>query len=614
MTEPDERDITQQKRWLGPVEKLIGPIVLILAVAVLIGLCVMGWWSVRAERTAVVAARTASVESVSQLLADSVHTMLSDGDVSAARRLLAEAGRQVAFESCRVELPDGTVLADQEPTRVTLDALPDTWSGGGLADEVDQQLEDGMLTISYPIRLPGRGVVTLRVAAETRGEVGDAGMTPVVTAAITGAMLILLVLLYRPTKSRVAPFALIREALLSIERGEADPEALKVSDALGTEAQVWNRLVDQRGRRDKDTLLDRALETAASGQIGSGSFALLGDALWHGIVLVGKDLRITYANGAAAVLLKSSREAMLNAEAQTVFEDEAVSAVLHEVLSGTDGRRRTIEPEQDSQGRIEALRLSIRSTGDGPSKSALIVIEDITQQRMAERSRSNFVAQVAHELRTPLTNISLNVEVAIDDGEEDAELRGRCLNVINQESQRLAQLVNDMLSVSEMEAGSMSLHTDDIRLDALFADLAADFEQQALDKQVKLNFDMPPKLPVIQGDRDKLAISLHNLLGNAIKYSSSGGEVTVLVSAEDGKLSVMFKDKGIGINKEELDKVFERFYRAKDSRVSEITGTGLGLPIAREIVRRHGGDIDANSELDQGSTFTINLPYKPEAA
>jgi signal transduction histidine kinase len=129
-----------------------------------------------------------------------------------------------------------------------------------------------------------------------------------------------------------------------------------------------------------------------------------------------------------------------------------------------------------------------------------------------------------------------------------------------------------------------------------------------------LNFDMPPKLPVIQGDRDKLAISLHNLLGNAIKYSSSGGEVTVLVSAEDGKLSVMFKDKGIGINKEELDKVFERFYRAKDSRVSEITGTGLGLPIAREIVRRHGGDIDANSELDQGSTFTINLPYKPEAA
>ena len=107
---------------------------------------------------------------------------------------------------------------------------------------------------------------------------------------------------------------------------------------------------------------------------------------------------------------------------------------------------------------------------------------------------------------------------------------------------------------------------------------------------------------------------MHNLLGNAIKYSPPGGEVTVAISAEAGKLTVAFKDKGIGIEKEELEKVFDRFYRANDSRVSEITGTGLGLPIAREIVQRHGGDIEASSTLNQGSTFTINLPYKPEAA
>lgn len=613
MTEPGERAATTQRKWLGPAEALLGPIVVVMAASVLIGVCFMGWWSIRAERNAAVVASTASVESVSQLLADSAHALLSDGDITATRRLLADAGRQVAFDTCRIELPDGSVLADQEPSRVTIDVLPDTWPGGSPTGEAIQQLSDGILAISYPIQIPGRGVVTLSVAAPTGAAAGNAGMTPVVTAAIIGITLILIVLLYRPAKSRVAPFALIREALLSVERGEVDPEALKVSDALGPEARVWNQLVDKQERRTQDQLLDRALESAASQGAGSGSFGLIGDALWHGIVLVGEDMSISYANGAAAVLLKSSREAMLKTDAGGLFDDDVISA-LRDVTRGGDSRRRAIESDHTDDDSSEVLRFSVRAVRDTQGKTALVVIEDITQQRMAEQTRRNFVAQVAHELRTPLTNISLNVEAAVDDGEEDAELRGRCLNVINQETQRLAQVVNDMLSVSEIEAGAMTLHSDDIRLDALFADLVEDFRQQAEEKQVKLNIDLPPKLPVIQGDRDKLVISLHNLLGNALKYSNNGGEVLVTVSAENGNLAVAFKDKGIGIDKGELEKIFDRFYRAKDSRVSHITGTGLGLPIAREIVRRHGGEIEAISELDQGSTFTVNMPYKPEAA
>lgn len=613
MTESGENSIPQRNKWLGPAETLIGPIVIVIVATVLIALGVMGWWSLRSERTAIVAASTARVASVAQLLADSVHAMLSAGDIAATRRLIAQAGTQVQLADCRLEMPDGSIIADQDPSLNTIDTLPDTWPGGGASDEVIQQVEGGVLTMIYPIHLPGRGVVTLRITAET-GQVSPGGMTTLVVAAVSGATLILVVLLYRPAKSRVEPFVLIREALLSVERGEADPQALKVSESFGPEAQAWNRLVERRGQNDKDFLLDRALQSAASGQAGNGSFTMIGDALWHGVVLVDADLKVTYANGAAAVLLKSSREAMLNTDAMSLIANEQAVTALREVIATGDRRRRTVEAEHDHQGRIEALRFSIRCTDDSQNKSVLIIIEDITQQRVAEQSRRNFVAQVAHELRTPLTNISLNVEAAVDDGEEDAELRGKCLNVINQETQRLAQLVNDMLSVSEVEAGSMTLRHDDIRLDALFGDLVADFEQQALDKNVRLNIDLPPKLPVIQGDRDKLAISLHNLLGNAIKYSPAGGEVVVSVSAEDGKLSVAFKDKGIGIDKDELEKVFDRFYRAKDSRVSQITGTGLGLPIAREIVRRHGGDIEASSALNQGSTFTVNLPFKPEAA
>ncbi len=613
MSQSDHNEARKYQRWLGPAETLIGPIVVAVVVAVIAALGVMGWWSVRAERTAVVAAKTAHVVSTSQLIADSVHSMLASGDVSAVRRLMAGAGRQNGLQACRVELPDGSILADMEPAKNTTEAMPGTWPGGDATGEVVQQFNDGELTLIYPIDVPGRGIVTLRVGASTGSSDQDAGMTTVVVVTVAGVTLIMIVLLYRPAKSRVAPYALIREALLSVQRGEADPEALKVSDALGPEARVWNQLIDQQEQRDQQQLLDRALESAASMKAGPGSFGMIGDALWQGIVLIGEDLRISYLNGAAAVLLKSSRDAMLNADAAEFFDPDVVSK-LRDVLQGGDHRRRTVEADKTSQGRSEALRYSIRLTGENQSKTVLVVIEDITQQRVAEQTRRNFVAQVAHELRTPLTNISLNVEAAVDDGETDPELRGRCLNVINQETQRLAQLVNDMLSVSEVEAGSMSLRHDDIRLDAVLADLKADFQKQAQEKQIKLIFDLPPKLPVIQGDRDKLVISLHNLLGNAIKYSSPGGEVTVAISTEDGTLSVAFKDKGIGIDKEELDKVFDRFYRAKDSRVSQITGTGLGLPIAREIVRRHGGDIHASSSLNQGSTFTINLPYKAEAA
>ncbi len=617
MQETGEHTQTNRKPWLGPAEALIGPIVAAMAASVLIGLCVMGWWSMRAERTATVAASTARVISVSQLLADSTHAMLSDGDLSATRRLLVEAGRQVSYTKCRIELPDGSILADQTPSEVTAHALPDEWPAGQTIDEVIQNVSEGELSIRYPIQLPGRGAVTLHVATETE-QLAGAGlgenMTPVVTATITGGVLILIVLLWRPAKSRVAPYVMIREALLSIDRGEAEPDALKVSDQMGPEVKAWNQLVNQREERDKSSLLDRALASAASGEAGSGSFALIGDALWHGVILISTQMRVTYVNGAAAVLLKSSREDMLNAEVGGVFDDPTVVELIDEVAAGKDGRRRTHETVCEQTGHLEAFRHSIRLTGEGPNKKVLVVIEDVTQQRVAEQTRRDFVAQVAHELRTPLTNISLNVEAAVDDGEEDAKLRGRCLNVINQESQRLAQVVNDMLSVSEIEAGSMTLRHDDIRLDALFADLAEDFRQQAEEKQVSLKLDLPPKLPVIQGDRDKLAISLHNLLGNAIKYSTDGGEVVVSASAEDGQLTVAVKDKGIGIDKDELAKVFDRFYRAKDSRLSGITGTGLGLPIAREIVRRHGGDIEATSELNQGSTFTLHMPYKPEAA
>jgi len=221
---------------------------------------------------------------------------------------------------------------------------------------------------------------------------------------------------------------------------------------------------------------------------------------------------------------------------------------------------------------------------------------------------------VTHELRTPLTNIRLYAETAIEQRDSDPAMFSTCLNVINQESRRLERIVGEMLSVAEMEAGSTTIRKDDVHVDVLFNELRNDYKAQADEKKIQIEFVLPPKLPVIQADRDKLAIALHNLLGNALKYTSEGGKVTISADCRDGKITFDVADSGIGIAPDELDSIFDKFTRSKDPRVTRIVGTGLGLTLAREVMRLHGGDITVQSELNRGSTFTASLPVNLEAA
>jgi PAS domain S-box-containing protein len=343
----------------------------------------------------------------------------------------------------------------------------------------------------------------------------------------------------------------------------------------------------------------------------AGGVVAVCDTLTHGLVVLGPDGRAIYVNGAAGVLLGRHREDLADAEVEKVFEDAEVRSAVAECLASKAPVRRTVEIARGEPGKDPdaELRLVIRSCEVGEDRFAGVMIEDITQQRVADRSRNSFVAQATHELRTPLTNIRLYVEQAVDEGEEDPKVRAQALNVINSEARRLERIVSDMLSVAEIESGSLSIRPGDVRTDALFADLRSDYSAQAAEKTIDLSFDLPPKMPVIRGDRDRLGQALHNLVGNALKYTPPGGKVAVRVEApEEGGLVVHVVDTGIGIDPEECERIFDRFYRANDRRIAHVTGSGLGLALAREIARLHGGDISVESKLDQGSTFTISLP------
>ena len=390
-------------------------------------------------------------------------------------------------------------------------------------------------------------------------------------------------------------------AVRQYARGHRDTHSLRVGEGVGAEAAWWNEICER---------IEALPEAAAVGEVGGtvsgGSDPLsrrLMDTLTTGVVVVRDDLEIVYANRAGEVLLSLPAGEGEDGPRRIEPNDETREAIAR--ATGEGGRSSFDLAIGDEE---TVLRVVVRPVEDRGVRSALLTVDDVSQQRVSQRAQSGFVAQATHELRTPLTNIRLYVEQAIEEGDADVQLRARALNVINQESRRLERIVSDMLSVSEMEAGRLGVRRDEVRLDALFDDLRRDFSAQAEDRGVELVMDLPPKLPVIWADRDKLVLALHNVIGNGLKYTTRGGTVTVRFAEEGSEVRFEVEDTGLGIAEEDRERIFEKFVRAKDQRISHIEGTGLGLPLAREVIRLHGGDILLDSTVGEGSVFTLVLP------
>lgn len=411
-----------------------------------------------------------------------------------------------------------------------------------------------------------------------------------------------LVLTLRWVRNRTLSMAALREAVMASENAKALPQELELADRFGREAKAWNALLERltvESCREQDATL-----SAGGSPAGDARLALLVcSALWQGVLVVGPGLDVRYANPAAAMLMGVAASSIMGQPLTGILD---ITALLDNPTSQSPSLRRgTIEIDRVVGEASTHLRLSVRSGRDG--EGHVVVIEDVTQLHAAEEARANFIAHATHELRTPLTNMRLYAETALGDDCDEAML-GTCLNVINQEVRRLERVVSDMLSVSEMEAGALSIQEGEARLDQLFDELKLEFEHQAQAKGVTLKFTLPPKLPVIKGDRDKLLQAYHNVLGNAVKYTPQGGEVTLSADWNDQGLAVMVRDTGVGIPEADRQRIFERFYRTDEVRASGTQGTGLGLTLAKEIMLCHEGNIDVDSQPGKGSVFTLSLP------
>ena len=272
---------------------------------------------------------------------------------------------------------------------------------------------------------------------------------------------------------------------------------------------------------------------------------------------------------------------------------------------------------QDVNGEYLSLRVrfALVRRESGFISGLVAVLHDTTEQEKEERERRLFVSNVSHELRTPLTSVKSYLE-ALDEGALYDPVAPDFIKVSLDETNRMMRMVKDLLHLSRIDNATTQLDVELINFTAFITFILNRFDKmrgQDQEKKYELVRDYPINSVWIEIDTDKMTQVIDNILNNAIKYSPDGGKITVSMKTTDDQMILSIKDQGLGIPKQDLPKIFDRFYRVDRARSRAQGGTGLGLAIAKEIIKQHNGFIWAKSEYGKGSTFTIVLPYDKDA-
>jgi two-component system phosphate regulon sensor histidine kinase PhoR len=329
------------------------------------------------------------------------------------------------------------------------------------------------------------------------------------------------------------------------------------------------------------------------------------NSMQEGLLLLDPGGRVQLANRAFAELLGGAGEPRGKTLLEVVRWHEAA-----ELVGRLGPEQPWVSGELRPPGPGELwLRISaaVIWNAEGRRQGTLLVFHDLTRLKQLERTREEFIANVSHELRTPLSHIKGYTETLLGGAKSDPDVATRFLQTIARNAERLQLLIEDLLTISELESGRVRLDLQPLLLQSVVGKVLDDFQTRAEARSVTLaNSTSGVK---VSADAVRLEQVLSNLVDNAIKYGRSGGRVTIGArAAENGKVEVFVQDDGPGLPAEALERVFERFYRVDKGRSREQGGTGLGLAIVKHIVQGHGGAVWAESETGRGTTFCFTLP------
>ena len=332
-----------------------------------------------------------------------------------------------------------------------------------------------------------------------------------------------------------------------------------------------------------------------------------------GVLATNRRGKITMINDMAKKQLGVQKEEVLNKSILELLkiEDE------YELRDLITQVPELIIDSQDANGEYLSLRVrfALVRRESGFISGLVAVLHDTTEQEKEERERRLFVSNVSHELRTPLTSVKSYLE-ALDEGALSEPVAPDFIKVSLDETNRMMRMVTDLLHLSRIDNATSHLDVELINFTAFITFILNRFDQirgQNEEKKYELVRDYPITSVWIEIDTDKMTQVIDNILNNAIKYSPDGGKITVTMKTTDDQMILSISDQGLGIPKQDLPRIFDRFYRVDRARSRAQGGTGLGLAIAKEIIKQHKGFIWAKSEYGKGSTFTIVLPYDKDA-
>jgi two-component system phosphate regulon sensor histidine kinase PhoR len=389
----------------------------------------------------------------------------------------------------------------------------------------------------------------------------------------------------------IAPWREIDKLVRQVGRGE-QPRTFLVGGAR--EAQRVAIALEEILTRHRP--LDRQVAKQSSGN------KAIFSAMQDGLLVVDAERRVALLNPTFEKWFGISPD-LVGAPLLDTMRNPGVEQVIGTTLE----KRAPIQREITVGDRQLQMNAVPMGNDNGQVSGAVILFHDITEFKRLDDMRRDFVANVSHELRTPLSILRGYIETLLESAQRRDELR-RILGVMERHSKRLGLLLDDLLSLAKLESANPNLEFATVRLDELCLNTARDWEKRFAEKDLHVIVDLAPGLPTVQADASRIQEVLYNLLDNAVKYSPTAGEIRLRVEQRENEIALSVTDNGVGIGKEDLPRIFERFYRADKSRSDEKGGTGLGLAIVKHIAQLHEGRVEAESEPGKGTTIRVVIP------
>jgi two-component system phosphate regulon sensor histidine kinase PhoR len=568
---------------------------------ILAGMGILGFYMVDSTRNTQINHLETQLTNEARLVAEiSLPSFADSGRQSELDSIAKTTGKEIQTRITLIA-KDGTVLGDTDQDPLTMEnhatrpeVVAALSSGVGQSTRYSATLHKDMMYVAVPVMNEGQVLGIARVAlplTTVESWVNSAVMIIVSAIAIVAILFILAAALIARIITR--PVRRITKAAEGIATGKlAQQIPVRTNDEIGRLGHAFNKMSSNLHKLVEEISTERTkLQTVLTNMA-------------DGVVMADAEGKIILANQASERLFNFREKDAITKPLIEAIRDHEADAVLKLCLRTGQTQTAQFESVMSKQF-LRAIAIPIT---EGNFTGALLLFQNLTELRSLQTMRRELIGNISHELRTPIAGIKAMVETLKGNAIDDKEATMNFLTRIDSEVDRLAQMVSELTELSHIETGKAELRIAPTDLNLLIEEVVARLNPLAQRQQVTITIDLAANLPIVKADKERISQTTINLIHNAIKFNHPGGRVTVSTKANTESAIVSISDTGIGISKEDLPHVFERFYKADKARSKG--GSGLGLAIAQHTIQAHGGNIWARSEEGKGSTFSFSLPLK----